>query len=136
MPKKLISVAEYRRQRFHGRKKPSERTIRRWIIQGEIPGRKIGGMYFVDLGGEERQTEMLVKETQVLGRVLTGKALVDRVLIQDLLGPTHARQLLRSLGIPFRQSTKRERSNAPEKGNNRPQGGSNLPRRRNRSEPL
>lgn len=52
---KLMLVSEYRRKRFAGQKKPSEKTIKRWIIEGTIPGKKLGGRYYVDVTEEAKQ---------------------------------------------------------------------------------
>ncbi|MDZ7662946.1 hypothetical protein [Thiohalophilus sp.] len=49
----LMSVMDYRHYRFKGPHKPSERSIRRWIEAGALPGKKIGARYFVDITAEE-----------------------------------------------------------------------------------
>lgn len=52
---KLISISEYRDLRFTGRR-PAASTLRRWIEDGELPGRRIGGCYYVDLDAEQKRT--------------------------------------------------------------------------------
>ncbi len=46
---KFMSVSDYRKRRFRGSDKPCERTIKRWINEGVLPGEKIGGKYFVNI---------------------------------------------------------------------------------------
>lgn len=53
---KLMIVSEYRDVRFAGTKKPSINTIKRWVENGSIPGKKIGGLYYVDITAESEQT--------------------------------------------------------------------------------
>lgn len=53
---KLISISEYRDLRFTGSRRPAASTLRRWIEGGELPGRRIGGCYFVDLDAEQKRT--------------------------------------------------------------------------------
>lgn len=43
----FVSPQEFIKQ-FSPDSAPSEHTVRRWIDQRTIPGRKIGGRYFVD----------------------------------------------------------------------------------------
>ncbi|MCU7886228.1 MAG: hypothetical protein KZQ82_18720 [Candidatus Thiodiazotropha sp. (ex Lucinoma annulata)] len=40
---KFLTVSDYKKLRFGRRKKPSERSIRRWVAEGKLPGKKIGG---------------------------------------------------------------------------------------------
>lgn len=44
---KLITIAEYKRRQFAEGSAPHDSTIRRWIANGELPGRIIGGTYYV-----------------------------------------------------------------------------------------
>ncbi len=44
----LMTIKEYRETMFTWNSRPSTRTIKRWIEQGRITGRKIGGQYYVD----------------------------------------------------------------------------------------
>ncbi|MEW8027565.1 MAG: hypothetical protein AB2809_12840 [Candidatus Thiodiazotropha sp.] len=54
---KFLTVSDYKKLRFGRRKKPSERSIRRWIAEGKLPGKKIGGRYFVDMEAEKKLLE-------------------------------------------------------------------------------
>lgn len=67
----LILLSDYRDERFPG-KKPDPRTLRRAIMNGELPGQKIGGRFWVDVSAEA--------EIRRTGTELTGNDLVDRVL--------------------------------------------------------
>lgn len=53
---KLMNISEYRRKRFVGTQAPSLSTLKRWIQSGEIPGRKIGGRYYVDMVAESKRS--------------------------------------------------------------------------------
>lgn len=54
MQPKLMLLSEWRDQRFVGTRKPSVSTIKRWIESGDLPGRKIGGLYYIDLTAESK----------------------------------------------------------------------------------
>lgn len=70
---KLMLVSEFQRLRFKGGKKPSTRTIRRWIIAGVLPGERIGGRYFVDITQLERTAaEEERQRAEFIDRVLKG----------------------------------------------------------------
>lgn len=60
---KLISINDYIKLNFVGDDKPTSRTVRNWLEQNLIPGKKIGGKWWIDLSKEK-----------------TGNELVDRVL--------------------------------------------------------
>lgn len=63
----MIPVQEWIERRFgDAKKKPHAQSVRRWIDSGAVPGKKIGGRYFVDAELEQQ---------------LTGDELVDRVLL-------------------------------------------------------
>jgi len=63
---KLIPVSEYRELRFVGNKKPSVKTIKRWIQSGDLPGKRIGGLYFVNVAEEE----LMVTNDDVVNSIL------------------------------------------------------------------
>lgn len=42
----LVAVEEFR-DKFIGEKKPDIVTIRNWIRRGDLPGKKIGGLFYV-----------------------------------------------------------------------------------------
>jgi len=63
----MIPVQEWIDRRFSdAKKKPHAQSVRRWIDNGDVPGKKIGGRYFVDIELEQKQT---------------GDELADRVLM-------------------------------------------------------
>ncbi len=65
----LLSPSDWLDLRFpRAKRRPHVNTVRRWIASGELPGRKIGGSYFVDV--EREQTT-------------TGDSVVDRILNDD-----------------------------------------------------
>lgn len=66
---KLISVYEWRDMRFTGNRRPSDRTLRKWCENGDIPSKKIGGLWFVEL-----QAEMNNTGNELVDRVLSGTA--------------------------------------------------------------
>lgn len=62
----LITPQEWIERRFgEAKKKPHASSVRRWIESGDIPGKKIGGRYYVELDAEESST---------------GNELADRIL--------------------------------------------------------
>lgn len=62
---KLATVPEFRARCFTEESRPDPRTVRRWVREGEIPGRVIGGITYVDLDAWANTT---------------GNELADRVL--------------------------------------------------------
>lgn len=44
----LMKVSQYRREHFVEGSRPSVNTIKKWVDNGEIYGKVIGGMYYVD----------------------------------------------------------------------------------------
>ncbi|WP_245583355.1 helix-turn-helix domain-containing protein [Oceanospirillum beijerinckii] len=61
---KLMSIEEWRKRRFLG-EAPAPVTVRKWCANGEIPAKKIGGNWYIDVDAEAN---------------VTGKPLVDMVL--------------------------------------------------------
>lgn len=62
----MITPQEWIEKRFpNAKKKPHPSSVRRWIENGDLPGKKIGGRYYVD---------------EVAEAVSTGDELADRVL--------------------------------------------------------
>lgn len=53
---KLMSIYEWRDNRFVGKRKPSDRTVRKWCEEGQIPCKKIGGLWFVEVESELRDS--------------------------------------------------------------------------------
>lgn len=65
---KLISIPAWRDKHFAEGYAPPEVTVRRWLRDGVIPGRKIGGSWFVDDAAWQADGDELVQ------RVLEGAA--------------------------------------------------------------
>ncbi|HEY8386512.1 MAG TPA: hypothetical protein VIK82_09875 [Porticoccaceae bacterium] len=62
----LITPQEWIERRFgDAKKKPHPSSVRRWIENGVLPGKKIGGRFYVEIDDERNST---------------GDELVDRVL--------------------------------------------------------
>lgn len=51
----LMRVSVYREQRFTP-PRPTLNTIKKWIREGEIPGKVINGQYFVEVEKKVRST--------------------------------------------------------------------------------
>lgn len=45
----LMSISEYRATNFTEKSAPDARTIKKWIDNYELPGKIIGGKYFVEI---------------------------------------------------------------------------------------
>ncbi|MBB1489479.1 helix-turn-helix domain-containing protein [Oceanospirillum sediminis] len=52
---KLMPLKEWQAERFAGQG-PTLCTIRRWCQNGQLPARKIGSQWFIDLEAESQQT--------------------------------------------------------------------------------
>ncbi|WP_020682335.1 DNA-binding protein [Marinobacterium rhizophilum] len=50
MKKQLMKASKYRENFFCDGSKPALSTIRRWIDNGDLPGERIGGVYYVNIG--------------------------------------------------------------------------------------
>jgi len=64
---KLMNVDEYRETYYTKKSQPSKRTLIKLVKEGELPGRKLGKCYYIDIETASK---------------LTGNVLVDRVLMQ------------------------------------------------------
>jgi len=51
----LMRASIYREKRFSP-PRPALNTIKKWILEGEIPGKVINGQYFVEVEKEIRST--------------------------------------------------------------------------------
>jgi len=65
---RLLRAPEFCRRYFDEASRPSERTVRRWIQQGHVPGRQIGGSWYVDADQWEKSTG-----NQLADKVLNAK---------------------------------------------------------------
>lgn len=45
---KLIAPKDWAERYFDAASQPSEATLRRWLATGQVPGRKVGGSWYVD----------------------------------------------------------------------------------------
>jgi len=62
----LVSPREWIAMRFtRAQKKPHPSSVRRWVESGDLPGKKIGGRWYVDIDAEA---------------ISTGNELADKVL--------------------------------------------------------
>lgn len=57
---KLMSIKGFQNQYFAKGEAPALNTIKRWIEQGTIDGRKVGGKYFVNVQAFELTDNELV----------------------------------------------------------------------------
>jgi hypothetical protein len=46
---RLIKATKFRTEYFHPGSEPDMKTLKRFIDDGELPGRKIGTIYYIDL---------------------------------------------------------------------------------------
>jgi hypothetical protein len=44
---KQLEASEWLEDGFTGKKRPNITTVQRWIVNGNIPGKKVGSKYFV-----------------------------------------------------------------------------------------
>ena len=56
MAKRLMKIAEFREKHFEEGSRPAIKTIRSWIDNGDIPGERVGGGYYVDLSRWDKRS--------------------------------------------------------------------------------
>ncbi|MCU7836488.1 MAG: hypothetical protein KZQ83_14720 [gamma proteobacterium symbiont of Taylorina sp.] len=61
---RLMSVRDYIDLNFVGNDKPTPKTIKNWIDKGILPGKKLGGKFWVDLSQESTGNNLA---DQILG---------------------------------------------------------------------
>ncbi len=61
---KLIGIPQWQAKHFTEDSAPDEVTIRRWLRSGKLPGRKVGGTWFID------EAEWLADGDELVRRVL------------------------------------------------------------------
>lgn len=59
---KLITLKRFRQttEHFEPGSMPSNSTLKRWVENGEIDGKRIGGIYYIDLDGFASDDDALV----------------------------------------------------------------------------
>lgn len=62
---KLITIPVFRQRYFDESCAPAELTVRRWLREGKVAGRKVGGEWFIDehlwLADGDRLVERVLK---------------------------------------------------------------------------
>lgn len=51
-----MSIEEYIEQRYTPKSRPAKKTIIRLIKQGELPGKRIGKFYYINIDAEAAKT--------------------------------------------------------------------------------
>ena len=74
---KRMAISDFRKIGFVGKKAPSITTLKRWIDGGQIPGEKLGTMYYVWIN----QTLELEKppRADITSKMKTGNNEADRI---------------------------------------------------------
>tara|TARA_B100001079_G_scaffold190327_1_gene164182 strand:+ start:11373 stop:11576 length:204 start_codon:yes stop_codon:yes gene_type:complete len=59
---RLMSIQQFRKTSdvFEPGSMPSENTLRAWIDDGEIPGKRIGRKYYIDMSALEDEESALI----------------------------------------------------------------------------
>ncbi|MCG5512773.1 hypothetical protein [Ectothiorhodospira shaposhnikovii] len=68
MSKRLMLVSEYRHLRFTPGSRPSINTLKKWIREGELPGKRLGNLYYVEVEAEASAAT----EDELINRILRG----------------------------------------------------------------
>lgn len=66
MTLRLMSIPKWLERHFEPGSAPDEVTVRRWLRDGKLPGRKVGGTWFVD------EAAWLADGDELVARVLSG----------------------------------------------------------------
>lgn len=64
---KLITAAAWALETFEEGSRPSEVTLGRWLRNGTVPGRKIGGIWYVDRHAWDAGDDELVQRVLEAG---------------------------------------------------------------------
>ena len=70
---KLIKLAKYREERFVEGSRPSVSTLRRWIENGKLPGKKIGGQTYVEISEEMLEPTNNELANKIIKKVAVGE---------------------------------------------------------------
>jgi hypothetical protein len=57
----LMRIKEYQQTHFTPSSAPSDRTIRKWVDDGEVFGKVIGGIYYIDPDKENPVNDLVSK---------------------------------------------------------------------------
>lgn len=58
----LMKATKFREEYFSLDSRPDIKTVKKWIDENEIPGRKLGTTYYVDIDKLERSNNPLVNK--------------------------------------------------------------------------
>lgn len=61
---KLMPIPQWQAKHFAEGAAPDEMTVRRWLRNGKLPGRKVGGKWYID------EAEWLADGDELVRRVL------------------------------------------------------------------
>jgi len=61
---RLIAIPQWRDRHFEADSAPDEVTVRRWLRTGKLPGKKVGGTWFID------EAAWLADDDELVRRVL------------------------------------------------------------------
>lgn len=64
---RLISIPKWRERHFEADSAPDDVTVRRLLRDGKLPGRKVGGMWYID------EADWLADGDDLVQRVLAGR---------------------------------------------------------------
>jgi len=65
---RLITPQHWAERHFDEGSRPAEATVRRWLATGQVPGRKVGGSWYVDEQAWQAGGDPLVEHAlQALG---------------------------------------------------------------------
>lgn len=66
---KLVSIPEWSAKYFDESSRPDDMKCRRWLRDGKLPGRKVGGTWFIDLDAWQLESNEFDTD-QLVNRVL------------------------------------------------------------------
>ena len=70
MKERLKKIKLFQAEHFDPESAPDIKTLRAWIDAGTLPGRKIGGIYYVDMTKYEAATEENPTGNELVNKVL------------------------------------------------------------------
>ena len=63
---RLVTVEQFRLRHFEEKSRPAENTVRRWLKTGKVPGKRVGGTWFID------EAKWLADGNRLVEQVLAG----------------------------------------------------------------